>query len=54
MLDKTVEPAALPAGPVGTPPEGGRWTWVDAWVRLPETDEAAAPAAAAANTTPKE
>lgn len=24
------------ADPVGTPPEGGRWTWDGAWVRLPE------------------
>ena len=49
-------PAA--SAPIGTPPAGGRWTWDGAaWVRLPETDEAAAPAAAAPaalNTAPKE
>lgn len=42
--------------PVGTPPEGGRWTWDGAqWVRLPE-DEPAAPAAAqpAAEAAPEE
>lgn len=30
--------------PVGTPSEGGRWTWDGAqWVRLPELDEAQQP-----------
>jgi len=32
--------------PVGTPPEGGRWTWDgSAWVRVPEEDNSAASAA---------
>ena len=57
MPDKTTAPAA--SAPIGTPPAGGRWTWDGAaWVRLPETDEAAATAPAAApaalNTAPKE
>jgi len=54
--DKTTATPAASA-PIGTPPAGGRWTWDGAaWVRLPETDEAAAPAAAApaALNTPKE
>lgn len=52
MPEKTPAPTA--STPIGTPPAGGRWTWNGAWVALPETDEAAAPAAAAATTTPKE
>ena len=54
--DKTTATPA-PTAPNGTPPAGGRWTWNGAWVALPETDEAAAPAAAAPaalNTAPKE
>ena len=54
--DKTTATPA-PSAPIGTPPAGGRWTWNGAWVALPETDEAAAPAAAAPaalNTAPKE
>lgn len=54
MPDKTAAPATPPAAPVGTPPAGGRWTWNGAWVPLPETDEAAAPAAAVATPTAKE
>jgi hypothetical protein len=40
--------------PTGTPPAGGRWTWNNAWVPLPEIDEAAAPAAAPTTPATKE
>jgi hypothetical protein len=52
MPDKTTTPAA--SVPIGTPPAGGRWTWSGAWVPLPETDEAAAPAAAPTTPATKE
>lgn len=53
MPEKTAAPAPVEP-PVGTPPAGGRWTWNGAWVALPETDEAAAPAAAPTTTASKE
>jgi hypothetical protein len=53
MADKASTTNATP--PVGTPPEGGRWSWDGRqWVRLPELEGAPTAAAPAPSTASKE